>query len=47
MLVAGDREAQSRTVSVRSRREGDLGPMGLEAIRDRIAQMDGGRVLGP
>ncbi len=47
MLVAGDREAQARTVAVRSRREGDLGPMPLEAIRDRIAQMNAERVLGP
>jgi len=47
MLVAGDREAQSRTVSLRSRREGDLGPLGLEAVRDRLAQMNAGRVPGP
>jgi threonyl-tRNA synthetase len=47
MLIAGDREAQARTVSVRTRREGDLGPMGLEAIRDRMVQMNAGRVPGP
>ncbi len=47
MLVAGDREAQARTVSVRSRREGDLGPMDLLAIRDKLVQMNAGRVPGP
>jgi threonyl-tRNA synthetase len=47
MLVAGDREAQAGTVSVRSRREGDLGPMTIEAIRDMMARMQADRVLGP
>jgi threonyl-tRNA synthetase len=47
MLVAGDREAQAGTVSVRSRREGDLGPMTIEAIRDMMARMQSDRVLGP
>ncbi len=30
MLVVGDKEVQNRTVSVRSRREGDKGAMPLE-----------------
>jgi threonyl-tRNA synthetase len=47
MLVAGDREAQAKTVAVRSRREGDLGPSSVEAIRDRMVQMQADRVLGP
>ncbi len=47
MLVAGDREEQARTVAVRSRKEGDLGPTGLEAIRDRLLRMNADRVLGP
>ncbi len=47
MLVAGDREAQARTISVRSRREGDLGPVSVEAIRDRMLRMQAERVLGP
>ncbi len=47
MLVVGDREAQGRTVSVRSRREGDLGAMSVEAIRDRMLAMQAERVLGP
>jgi threonyl-tRNA synthetase len=47
MLVAGDREAQAGTVAVRSRKEGDLGPMPVEAIRDRMAAMQRERVLGP
>ncbi len=47
MLVAGDREAQARTVAVRSRKEGDLGPMGLEAARDRLTRLDRERALEP
>ncbi|HEU4401679.1 MAG TPA: threonine--tRNA ligase [Candidatus Polarisedimenticolia bacterium] len=47
MLVAGDREAQARTVAVRSRRAGDLGPMSLEAIRDRMVTMQVEREPGP
>jgi len=47
MLVAGDREAQARSVAVRSRREGDLGPMAIEAIRDQMVTMQADRVLGP
>jgi threonyl-tRNA synthetase len=47
MLVAGDREAQSQSVAVRSRREGDLGPMTVAAIRDQMARMQAERVPGP
>jgi threonyl-tRNA synthetase len=47
MLVAGDREAQAKTLSVRSRRDGDLGPSTLAAVRDRMVQMQADRVLGP
>jgi threonyl-tRNA synthetase len=47
MLVAGDREAQAKSVAVRSRREGDLGPMAIEAIRDQMVKMQVERVLGP
>ncbi len=47
MLVAGDREVPGRTVSVRSRREGDLGAMEVAAIRDRMLQMQAERVIGP
>jgi len=47
MLVAGDREAQAGNVAVRSRKEGDLGPTGLEALRDRLVRMNVDRVLGP
>ena len=36
MLVVGAREASQRTVAVRHRREGDLGPMALEAFVSRI-----------
>jgi len=37
LAVAGDREAAERTVAVRSRAEGDLGPMPLAAFADRLA----------
>jgi len=47
MLVAGDREERDATVALRSRREGDLGPMGVEAVRDRLVRMNAGRELGP
>ncbi|HUD72515.1 MAG TPA: threonine--tRNA ligase, partial [Dongiaceae bacterium] len=47
MLVAGDREAQGRAVAVRSRKEGDLGPMPVDAIRDQLVKMQADRVLGP
>jgi threonyl-tRNA synthetase len=47
MLVVGEREAKAGTVAVRSRREGDLGPMGLEEIRDRMRAMQTDRSLGP
>ncbi|MGE5592105.1 MAG: threonine--tRNA ligase [Betaproteobacteria bacterium] len=36
MLVAGDREAEQGTVSVRSRGEGDLGPMSLADFKARV-----------
>ncbi len=47
MLVVGDREAQAGTVAVRSRREGDLGPRSVAAIRDRMLSMNRDRVPGP
>ncbi len=47
MLVVGEREAGAGTVAVRSRREGDLGPMKLEAIRDRMCAMQTERSPGP
>jgi len=47
MLVAGDREERDATVALRSRKEGDLGPMGVEAVRDRLVRMNAGRELGP
>ncbi|MCR4402846.1 MAG: threonine--tRNA ligase [Firmicutes bacterium] len=36
MLVAGDREAERGTVSVRSRADGDLGPMSLAEFKARL-----------
>ena len=38
MAVVGEREAVSRAVSVRHRRDGDLGPMSLEPFAERVRQ---------
>ncbi|MCR4427663.1 MAG: threonine--tRNA ligase, partial [Firmicutes bacterium] len=38
MLIVGDKEVESRTVSVRSRSGGDLGPMTPEEFGGRLAQ---------
>jgi threonyl-tRNA synthetase len=37
LLVVGDREADSETVSARARGEGDLGAMPLEELAGRLA----------
>ena len=36
MLVVGDKEAEEGTVSVRHRKDGDLGSMTLEAFMDKM-----------
>ncbi len=36
MIIAGDNEAESETVSVRSRREGDLGSMSQSALLEKL-----------
>jgi threonyl-tRNA synthetase len=38
MLVVGDKEVESRQVAVRSRDEGDLGPMDVKTFVDKIQQ---------
>jgi threonyl-tRNA synthetase len=38
LLVAGDREAGSNTLAVRTRSGKDLGAMSLEAIAEKLAQ---------
>ncbi|MFQ5877644.1 MAG: threonine--tRNA ligase [Acidobacteriota bacterium] len=47
MLVVGEREAKARTVSVRSRTEGDLGAMSVAEIRERMLTMQSERAIGP
>ena len=37
MLIVGDREAEEGTVSVRHRRDGDLGSMALDLFVSRVA----------
>ena len=39
MLVVGDKEIAGESVSVRHRQAGDLGPMGTEAIAEKIARL--------
>ena len=36
MLVVGDKEVESRTVGVRSRKDGDIGAMSLETFIEKI-----------
>ena len=38
MLIIGEREQENRTVSVRSRDEGDIGAMSLDSFVDRISR---------
>ena len=38
MIIAGDNEAESQTVSVRSRRDGDLGSMSSDALLGRLLE---------
>ena len=38
MLVIGDKEAENGTVAVRSRKEGDLGSMPVDAFADKIVE---------
>lgn len=38
MIIAGDSEAESKTVSVRSRRDGDLGSMSSDALLGRLLE---------
>ncbi|HOQ08406.1 MAG TPA: threonine--tRNA ligase [Clostridiales bacterium] len=38
MLVLGDKEAENRQVAVRSRKEGDLGPMPLENFIEKLTE---------
>jgi threonyl-tRNA synthetase len=47
MLVAGDREARDRTVAVRDRRRGDVGPSEIGALRERMLAMQREKVIGP
>ena len=35
MVIVGDKEAESKTVSIRDRSEGDLGSMSLDAFLDK------------
>ncbi len=36
MLILGDKDVEAGTVGVRSREEGDLGAMSVEAFLDRL-----------
>jgi threonyl-tRNA synthetase len=45
MLVVGDKEIEARTVSVRHRQAGDLGPSSVEAFGTRVARLATERAL--
>jgi threonyl-tRNA synthetase len=36
MLIVGDKEAEDKTVSVRSRKDGDLGVMSIEELTNKL-----------
>jgi threonyl-tRNA synthetase len=40
MFIVGDKEAEENTVSVRSRKRGDLGVMTLDAITSELVEED-------
>jgi len=46
LAVIGAKEAESRQVSLRSRRDGDLGSVAAEALLAAAAEANGGRLAG-
>ena len=40
MIIVGDKEKEDKTVSVRSRKEGDLGVMSVDSIIDKLVEED-------
>ena len=38
MLIVGDKEVESKTVGVRSRKDGDLGALALDALCEKLAE---------
>ncbi len=40
MFIVGDKEAEDKTISVRSRKAGDLGVMSLEEIKEKLVEED-------
>ena len=40
MIIVGDKEKEDKTVSVRSRKEGDLGVMSIDLIIDKLVEED-------
>jgi len=45
MVVVGDKEVEARTVSVRHRQAGDLGPMDVDALGEKAARLAAERAL--
>jgi len=43
MLIVGDREAEEKTLSVRSRDEGDLGTQALQSFIDKAVDLNAAR----
>jgi threonyl-tRNA synthetase len=46
MLVVGDREQETKEVSVREHRRGDQGSMGVQAFIDRLQKHVESRSMG-
>ncbi|NSW81935.1 MAG: threonine--tRNA ligase [Syntrophothermus sp.] len=46
LLVVGDKETENKTVSVRKRKEGDLGPQPVAEFLNRIKKEIAGKVVG-
>ena len=45
MLIIGDKDVENNVVSVRSRKEGDLGTMSYEQFFMKIKEENDGKVL--
>jgi threonyl-tRNA synthetase len=43
MLVVGDKEVEAKNASVRHRQAGDLGPMAIETVAEKITRLAASR----
>ena len=45
MLIIGDKDVENKVVSVRSRKDGDLGAMSFEAFLSKVKEENDNKVL--